>query len=142
MLATGISPVWIDVGESTTAIAKSTRYVERFAAVESTTPAATADARSTPCFWRKRTCDAIPPTAGTARFENDIESCSSLVRHNGIGCGTVPISATADGMLVASDSTRARSNHHQLAAEMVRQNSPGSPIWLSSAAPRRASRRP
>ena len=66
-----------------------------FAALASTAPDATADARSQPCFWRKRICAAIPPTAGTARFENDIDSWSSLVRHNGSGMGTVPMSETA-----------------------------------------------
>ena len=58
----------------------------------SSPPDATADARSTPCFWRNRICAAMPPTAGTARFENDIESWSSAVRTSGSVIGTVPIS--------------------------------------------------
>ena len=66
-------------------------------------PDATADARSTPCFCRKRICAAMPPIAGTARLENDIDSCSSAVRTSGRLIGTVPISATAVAKFVSSE---------------------------------------
>ncbi len=74
-----------------------------FAALASTAPDATADARSQPCFCRNRICAAMPPTAGTARFENDIDSWSSLVRQSGSRMGTVPISDTAVATLVPNE---------------------------------------
>src|SRR5262245_26149735 len=50
MLDTGISPVWMSVGDIASAMKKMTVYVVMLAVVERTAPDATADARSTPCF--------------------------------------------------------------------------------------------
>ena len=36
-----------------------------------------------------------PPIAGTARFENDMPSCTSVVGHSGSRNGTVPINPIA-----------------------------------------------
>ena len=82
-------------------------------------PDATADARSTPWRWRNRICAAIPPTAGTARFENDIDSWSSAVRMSGNVIGTVPMSAIAVAKLVRSEMNMATASHHQLAFLIV-----------------------
>ena len=49
-----------------------------------------------------------PPIAGTARFENDIPSWSSVVGTDGRRTVTVPCSATAYAMLAANETTRAR----------------------------------
>ena len=75
----------------------------------------------------------MPPTAGTARFENDMESCSSLVRHSGSGIGTVPMSATAVAMLVENEMSSATINQPTSALVMVSQNCSGSPTCPSSA---------
>ena len=56
----------------------------------------------------------MPPTAGTARFENDIESWSSAVRTSGSGIGTVPISEIAVAKFVRNEMTRAAANHAQV----------------------------
>jgi len=45
-----------------------------------------ATARSRPCFCRKRTLMAMPPTrAGTMRFTNEPPSCVAKVRRRGSG---------------------------------------------------------
>ena len=75
----------------------------------------------------------MPPTAGTARFENDIESWSSLVRHSGSRIGTQPMSDTAVAMFVPNEMISATPSHQKLALEIVSQNSAGSPTWLSNA---------
>ena len=52
-------------------------------------PAATAERRSRPFFWRKRTCIAVSAATGTARLENDIADCSSMLGHTGRRIGHV-----------------------------------------------------
>ena len=47
--------------------------------------------------------------------------------------GTVPISDTAVAMFVPNEMMSARVSHHQLALEIVSQNSSGSPTWLNNA---------
>src|SRR5437879_4317513 len=54
---------------------------------------------------------AIPPTAGTARFENDIATWSSVVDQGGSLVCTVPCRATAHPTLQASERTRAQARH-------------------------------
>ena len=96
-------------------------------------PDATAEARSTPCFCRNRICAAMPPTAGTARFENDIESCSSAVRMSGRLMGTVPIRAMAVAKLVRSEMIIATISQPMSALVIVSHSSCGLPTWLSRA---------
>ncbi len=57
----------------------------------------------------------VPPIPGTARFENDIATCSSVVGHKGSRKGTVPCRPIANPMLDAKENTNARSNQAQLA---------------------------
>ena len=92
MLSTGTSPVWIAVGESATATTKRISCAAMLPTSASSPPAATADAMSMPWSCKNRTWAASPPTAGTARFENDIESWSSAVRTSGRFMGTHPMS--------------------------------------------------
>ena len=87
------------------------RAAKMLPTLASSPPDATADARSTPCFWRKRICAAMPPTAGTARFENDIDSWSSAVRTSGSLIGTVPISEIAVAKFVRNEMTIATASH-------------------------------
>ncbi len=61
----------------------------------------------------------MPPTAGTARFENDIDSCSSAVRTSGRLIGTVPMSATAVAKFVSNEMNIATASHHQSASLIV-----------------------
>src|SRR6478735_4564965 len=124
----GTSVVWIDVGDSTSETPKRLKPAMSLARAANTAPAATAAATPTPCFWRKRTPDTWPPTPGATRLENDVESCCSLVRQNGSGLGTVPMSTTAVAMFVANDTSRAIASHQGSADLMVFQKSPGSPI--------------
>ena len=81
-----------------------------------TPPTASADARSTPRFWRKRTCTALSAPAGSVTFENPIATWSSTADQNGTGWGTVPMNATANGTLVRSDTTSASVTHAQFAS--------------------------
>ncbi len=129
----GIFPVLMLVGDSATAKKSRITWATMLPTLMSRPPDATADARSTPWRWRKRICAAMPPTAGTARFENDIESCSSAVRMSGSPIGTVPMSATAVQKLVRSERNIATASHHQFAPLMVSQNVAGSPTCDSSA---------
>ena len=75
----------------------------------------------------------MPPIAGTARFENDIESCSSAVRISGRLIGTVPISAMAVAKLVRSEMTIATISQPRSALVTVSHSSCGLPTWLSRA---------
>ena len=59
---------------------------------------------------------ASPPTAGTARFANDIESWSSAVRISGRVIGTHPMSETAVAKLVRNETVSAIASHHQFGA--------------------------
>ena len=119
MLLVGILPKCRVSGDSATAITSSTIDCAMLPTLVSSPPDATADARSTPCFWRNRICAAMPPTAGTARFENDIDSCSSAVRTSGSGIGTVPISATAVAKLVRNEMNVATTSRNQSAFLIV-----------------------
>ena len=65
--------------------------------------------------------------AGTASLENDIDSCSSDVRHSGSGIGTVPMRATAVAMLVAIEMTIATTSHQMLALVNVSHSCCGLP---------------
>ena len=42
-------------------------------------PDATPEARSIPCFWRKRTCDAEPPMQCREEYHNNIYGGGALV---------------------------------------------------------------
>ena len=108
-----------------TATTSSMTWATMLPTLMSSPPDATADARSTPCFCRNRICAAMPPTAGTARFENDIESCSSAVRMSGRLIGTVPMSAIAVAKLVSSEMIIATISHQKLALVIVSQSSCG-----------------
>ena len=103
-------------GESTIATPSSMIWATMLPTLISSPPDATADARSTPCFCRKRICAAMPPIAGTARFENDIDSCSSAVRISGRLIGTVPMSATAVAKLVSSETIMAMISQTEVGA--------------------------
>ena len=116
MLLTGMLWARNVSGDSAIAMNSSTVLARMFPALMSRPPDATADARSTPCFCRNRICAAIPPTAGIARFENDIDSWSSLVRHNGRLIGTVPMSAIAVAQLVANEISIAAVSHQRFGA--------------------------
>ncbi len=72
----------------------------------------------------------MPPIAGTARLENDIESWSSAVRISGRLIGTVPISATAVAKFVSSETIMARTSHQMSALLTVSHSSCGLPTWL------------
>ena len=61
----------------------------------------------------------MPPTAGTARFENDIDSWSSAVRASGRLIGTVPMSAIAVAKLVSSEMNIATASQAQFAPLIV-----------------------
>ena len=54
-----------------------------------------------------------PPMPGTARLENDIPSCNSVVGTNGRRTVTVPCNAIAYAMLAANETTRASANQLQ-----------------------------
>src|SRR5207253_484422 len=95
---------------------------------------ATAEARSTPCFWRNLTWEAMPPTAGMARLANDIDTCNSVVGQSGRVMGTVPMSEIAYGTFVAIDRTIATTAQSQRAFWIVFQSSSGLPTWLNRAA--------
>ncbi len=107
------------MGESAIAKTSKITWATMFPTLMSSPPDAIADARSTPWRWRNRICAAMPPTAGTARFENDIDSWSSAVRTSGRLIGTVPMSAIAVAKLVSNDTNSATANHHQLASLIV-----------------------
>ena len=128
-----MSPVWMAVGESATATTNRITCAAMLPTSASSPPAATADARSMPWSCRNRTWAASPPTAGTARFENDIESWSSAVRISGRLIGTHPMSENAVAKLVRNETMSATASHPQSAPVIVFQNSSGSPIWLNSA---------
>ena len=55
------------------------------------------------------------------------------MRTSGRLIGTHPMSETAVAKLVRNETVSAIASHHQLAPEIVSQNSSGSPIWLNSA---------
>ena len=88
-------------------------------------PAATADDRSRPFFCRKRTCSAVSAATGTARFENDIADCSSMLGQTGSRIGTLPRNVMPNATSVPIPSTNARATNHQLAFFTVSQNTPG-----------------
>ena len=120
-----IGSTWICVGASRSATPSSMTWATMLPTLMSRPPDATADARSTPCFCRKRICAAMPPIAGTARFENDMESWSSAVRINGRLIGTVPMSAIAVAKLVRSEMTIATTSQNRSALVIVSQSSCG-----------------
>ena len=74
-----------------------------------------------------------PPMPGTARLENDIPSCNSVVGTNGRRTVTVPCNATAYAMLAANETTRASANQLQFALRRVSTTSVGSPTSSSNA---------
>ena len=55
------------------------------------------------------------------------------MRTSGRVIGTRPMSEIAVAKLVRNETVSATASHHQLAPEIVSQNSSGSPIWLNSA---------
>src|SRR5205807_5423514 len=116
---TGISAVLNRSGLTTTATTKRATDTTTLATLESSPPAATADARSTPRFWRYRICEAAPPTAGMARLAKDIDSCTSVVTPNGSFRGTVPIRPSANVTFVANDRANARRTHVHCASLTV-----------------------
>ncbi len=143
IFSVGMGSVWIAVGDRSTATPSSMIWATMFPTLMSSPPDATADARSTPCFWRKRICAAMPPMAGTARLENDIDSWSSAVRISGRLIGTVPISATAVAKFVSSEMTMATTNHQKSASLIVSHSSCGTADLAHAARrPRSACRSP
>ena len=83
------------VGVSSRAITSQKTCTMMLDNVASRPPEDTAWARSRPCFCRKRIWEAVPPTPGTARLANEVDTCSSVVRTSGRLMGTVPIRARA-----------------------------------------------
>ena len=73
-------------------------------------PAATADDRSRPFFCRNRTCIAVSAATGTARLENDIADCSSMLGHTGRRMGTLPRNVMPNATSVA-DAEHEREQH-------------------------------
>ena len=129
-----IGSTWIAVGASSNATPRSITWATMLPTLISSPPDATADARSTPCFCRNRICAAMPPIAGTARFENDIESCSSAVRTSGRLIGTVPIERDRGGEVGEQrDDHRDGSASMRSALVIVSHSSCGLPTWLSRA---------
>ncbi len=95
-------------------------------------PAATADDRSSPFVWRNRTWSAVSAATGTARLENDIADCSSMLGQIGSRIGTLPRNVMPNATSVAMPSTNARSTNPHSAFFTVSQNTTGSPTRLRS----------
>ena len=95
-------------------------------------PAATADAMSMPWSCRNRTCEARPPTAGTARFETTSRAGAPRCEQRQ-GDRHAPHERER-GREVGEERHRERDGQPPpVGAGIVFQNSSGSPIWLNSA---------
>ncbi len=95
-------------------------------------PAATAEPRSRPFFWRKRTCSAVSAATGTARLEKLIADCSSMLGHTGRRMGTLPRKVMPKATSVAMPSRNASATNQKSAFFTVSQKTSGSPTRLRS----------
>ncbi len=134
ILSVSMRPKSIESGASQSATKNSASWTMISETELRTPPVATAEGRSRPCFWRKRTWIAVSAATGTARFENDIADCSSTLGHTGIRIGTLPRNVMPNATSVMSPRTNASATNHQFASRTGAQNSSGFPIRLNSTA--------